>query len=273
MGFQSERALIYCKTYPELSIKHKETVCTAAVSLTNGKPIRLYPVPLRYLDFSTQYQLYDVIDVPIEKSRGDSRPESFRIRPDGLSRREHLGTERDWEARREVVFREPSWHYRCLEELKERQRADASSLGVVPVGAVDWVRLGRRPEQDRLDHEERLKANAARIDLFDTETRKSLEFLPFRVRLRWHCGSNGQVSPTCPGHTAAILDWGLLELGRREGEEASLKKAEILTDLSKYDLHLFVGNFFLHQHVFGIIGLWYPPRRGWKHQLPLPLGS
>ena len=40
--------LIIAKTYPELSAKYGETVCTAAVDET-GNPLRLYPIPFRYL--------------------------------------------------------------------------------------------------------------------------------------------------------------------------------------------------------------------------------
>jgi hypothetical protein len=63
-----------------------------------------------------------------------------------------------------------------------------------------------------------------------------------------------------------ILDWGLLELGRRDGEEKALARMTALSDLREYDLRFYMGNFFLHQQNFGVIGLWYP-----KHQPQLGL--
>ena len=47
-GYTREKILIWAKTYPELSSKYLETVCTAGM-LPSGKPLRLYPIPYRYL--------------------------------------------------------------------------------------------------------------------------------------------------------------------------------------------------------------------------------
>ena len=57
-----------------------------------------------------------------------------------------------------------------------------------------------------------------------------------------------------------VLDWGLLELGRREGWPKACQKLEEISNLKTHDFRLFLGNFFLHQQTFGIIGLWYPKR-------------
>jgi hypothetical protein len=70
MAFETIRVLIWGKTYPEISKKYVETVCTGRVR-EDGSPIRRYPVPLRYLDGSKQYSLYDWIEVPVEKSHSD----------------------------------------------------------------------------------------------------------------------------------------------------------------------------------------------------------
>jgi len=65
--FTTERVLIWGKNYPKLSKRYAETVSTAGVR-ENGTPIRLYPVPLRYLGSDSQYRLYDWVDLPICKS-------------------------------------------------------------------------------------------------------------------------------------------------------------------------------------------------------------
>ena len=74
----------------------------------------------------------------------------------------------------------------------------------------------------------------------------------------------------CPGHTATVMDWGLGELGRREGAEKALQKMEELANLNRYDLHLYVGNLKSRQHIFGIVGLWYPLAAD-VHRNPLEL--
>lgn len=269
MPFERRRVLIYRKTYPELSTRHRETVCTGGVLLPGGSPIRLYPVPLRLLDRALQYELYDVVDVPVERNRKDPRPESHKIDPGRIERLDRLGTERDWEARREHIFADRSWHFDCLERLKAQQRLDRRSLGVIPVARVDEVELEWRTDEERRDHDKRAKEQASVLEMFEEPTRRHLDFLPFRVRVRWTCGTPGATTVGCPGHSASVLDWGVLELGRREGPEKARAKMEELANLDRYDLHFFVGNFFTHQQTFGIIGMWYPTRRGWKNQLGL----
>ncbi len=59
-----ERILITVKTYPTLSRKYGETVCTAGVR-EDGSWIRLYPVPFRRLQETEQYSKYDWIESAI----------------------------------------------------------------------------------------------------------------------------------------------------------------------------------------------------------------
>ena len=55
---QTHAELIWAKTYPELTSKYIETVCTAGL-LPSAKPLRLYPIPYRYLrDEKEQFKLY-----------------------------------------------------------------------------------------------------------------------------------------------------------------------------------------------------------------------
>lgn len=205
--FEKRRILIWGKTYPELSTHHKETVCTGGC-LEDGRPVRLYPVPFRYLTGKTRkYELYDWIDVPIAPSTRDSRPESFKILPEQIEVVGHLSSDNRWASRREVIFRNREWHFGCLEELKAVQRSHRRSLGVIQVGAVDEVELVVRSAEDAADHRAKLTALQGAGDLFGVEM-KDLEFIPFRVRLRWRCAGGTK----CPGHSASVIDWGLLDV-------------------------------------------------------------
>ena len=224
--------------------------------MEDGKPIRLYPVGLRYLARERQYQLYNWVEVPVRRNTSDPRPESYKVIADRAQIVGKADTANGWEDRRAIVFADGSWHYDCLQDLKAKQQSGRSSLGLVGVGSVQDVWLENRPASDKEKHDRKLRALQERIDLFGVE-QKSLEFIPFRVHVRWRCSRQAGLN-ACPGHTASVLDWGLLELGRREGAEKALQKMQALTDLSRYDLRFFMGNFFRRQHIFGIIGLWYP---------------
>lgn len=69
-----ERVLITVKTYPTLSRKYGETVCTAGVR-GDGTWIRIYPVPFRRLDEKEQYRKFDWLECRLIRSPSDPRPE------------------------------------------------------------------------------------------------------------------------------------------------------------------------------------------------------
>jgi hypothetical protein len=77
-GMARERLLITVKTYPTLSRKYGETVCTPAVR-QDGTWVRIYPVPFRRLDEKEQYRKFDWIECDLVKSRTDPRPESHHL--------------------------------------------------------------------------------------------------------------------------------------------------------------------------------------------------
>lgn len=263
---KTTRLLIWGKTYPELSAKYKETVCTGACS-DDGRPVRLYPVPLRYLPDFSKYKLYDWIEVPLAPSPGDNRPESRRVDGD-LDVVDHIDTDPGWMKRRKIIFSDPSWHYECLNDLKKAEGRDRSSLGFVKVGRVEKVWIKQRPEKERREHEKKLKGMQSQLDLFN-EIRKDLEFQPFRIHVKWRC-ERLSGSRACPSHTAGIYDWGLGELGRKMGAEKAKQKVEDLTDLDKHELAFFMGNFKMHPKQFGIVGIWYPKRIDVEKHLSQP---
>lgn len=70
--------LVNCKTYPAVSTRYIETVCTGGIE-RDGRFIRLYPVPFRFLDDEQQYGRWDVIRVRVYRDTRDPRPESHHF--------------------------------------------------------------------------------------------------------------------------------------------------------------------------------------------------
>lgn len=141
MPMDTVRVLIWGKTYPELSARYVETVCTGGVR-EDGSPIRLYPVPLRYLDTGRQYQLYDWIEVPAQRNPRDPRPESYRVTADRISLVGHIEPDTaGWRARAEFVFRDENWQFANVSRLKEAQAANKVSMGIVKPGEILDVRV------------------------------------------------------------------------------------------------------------------------------------
>lgn len=75
---QTIELLVNCKTYPAVSKKYFETVCTGGVQ-ASGEFVRLYPVPFRFLEEAERYGRWDVIKVKVYKDTKDSRPESWHL--------------------------------------------------------------------------------------------------------------------------------------------------------------------------------------------------
>jgi hypothetical protein len=73
------KVLISVKTYPTLSTKYNELVCTAGF-LENGDWVRIYPLPFRALDKDQKYKKWQWIELDLERNTSDVRPESYKVK-------------------------------------------------------------------------------------------------------------------------------------------------------------------------------------------------
>ncbi|MEQ1841369.1 MAG: hypothetical protein ABL994_13255, partial [Verrucomicrobiales bacterium] len=105
-----ERILITVKTYPTLSRKYGETVCTAGVR-EDGSWVRIYPVPFRRLDEAERYRKYDWVECDLIRNQKDPRPESHHpVDMKQLVAVAHLDTADDWRERRRILLRNAKVH-------------------------------------------------------------------------------------------------------------------------------------------------------------------
>src|SRR3954467_8664045 len=99
-----ERVLITVKTYPTLSRKYGETVCTAAVR-PDGSWVRIYPVPFRRLEEGEQYRKYDWVEARPVPNTSEIRPETFKpVDLSDFTAVDHVDTDQQWRERRKVVL-------------------------------------------------------------------------------------------------------------------------------------------------------------------------
>ena len=91
------KVLISVKTYPTISGKYDELVCTAGF-LEDGSMIRIYPIPFRKKSYDQQYKKYDWIELDLVKNKSDFRPESFRPYSfdSEIKILDHLDTKNNW---------------------------------------------------------------------------------------------------------------------------------------------------------------------------------
>jgi len=273
---KQDRLLILVKTYPTLSTKYGETVCTAAMR-EDGTWVRLYPVPFRRLGETEQYRKYDWINCRITRNSQDRRPESFRpLDESELKPTSHVGTEQGWSERRKIVLRKARI-FDKLDELILGAKQNEISLAVFkPAVVIDFV---CEREDSREWDPKRLIAMRSHIDQFslfdDNEWRKTFQVipkLPYKFSYRFQ-DANGRTSQL------QILDW---EIGalfwncvwrdpqRNEQNAVSKVKAKYFDEFIAKDLHFFLGTTLQFHSVapnpWLIIGVFPAP---YQTQLPL----
>jgi len=259
--WQEVRVLIWGKTYPELSTKYFETVCTGG-TLEDGRFIRLYPIPFRYLSEDRMFKKYQWLRLRIKKSTEDPRPESYKVDHDSFQIESTIPTDNQgWLQRSERIFKNKSFCFDSVEELLSKNKIQKTSLGFVRPKRIDDIIIESRPNSEYDEFLKKMIANKERtkqtamFDLVTIEEIKSLQYISQRFKISFHCNSQN-----CNGHNMSILDWEAYELVRKVGLNKANQKLQEILDLSKYDTGFFLGNFRLYPGSFAIGGLWYPKK-------------
>lgn len=268
--WKEARILIWGKTYPELSSKYNETVCTGG-TLENGDFIRIYPIPFRYLSEESSFQKYQWIRARIKKSGEDPRPESYKIDPASIIVEEKVQSDKfEWIKRQRLILSKRSLIFDSAESLLEENRRSKRSIGFVKPFKIDEVYLEERPIEDYetfLRKFQENKEKAKQIDLFGNLTIqeiKELKYISKRFKVKWRCNEDD-----CGGHDMSILDWEVYALQRRVGDMAALDRVKSYLLSNEYAIGFFLGNFRLHPTAFSIGAIWYPKKSNTARNLEL----
>jgi len=262
-----ERVLITVKTYPTLSRKYGETVCTAGVR-EDGSWMRIYPVPFRRLEDAEQYSKFDWIEADFVSSRSDPRPETHHpANYDQLVPVAHLGTEDHWRERRELLLKRATVYDR-LEPLLIGAKENRMSLAVFkPTTIRDFICEDDERDWDT-DKLAQMREKTWQVELFAEEawrqTFKIIPKLPYAFSYRFE-DADGRKS------TLQVLDWECGQLywnclrSSHGDEEAAIAKvrAKYLDEFGKRDLYFFLGTT-QQFHGFApnpwvIVGVFAPP--------------
>jgi hypothetical protein len=269
-----ERVLITVKTYPTLSKKYGETVCTAGVR-PDGTWVRLYPVPFRRLDEEQQYKKFDWLDCGLARNERDKRPETFRpVDQAELKPVDHMGTEDNWRERRRLLLRTARVYDR-LDELIDGAKANEVSLAVFkPTRVIDfiWEDDEREWSADKL---RQMREFHSQLDLFeDNSWRKTFEVipkLPYNFSYRFEDATGRRSELQVLDWEAGALYWNCLRLADGdEGRARAKVRQKYFDEFLQKDLHFFLGTTQLY-HSFApnpwvIIGVFPIPH---EHQLGL----
>lgn len=257
------KVLITVKTYPTLSAKYDELVCTAGFR-EDGTWIRLYPVPFRKKTYNEQYKKYDLVEVDLVKNTSDFRPESYR--PYSLDSEinvvGHIGTENNWDERKQYCL---SKVYHNLSELiaEAKNKEICTSLAVFkPTEILDFYAepVERNWDKDKLD-----KLN--QLNLFESEKEGKFEIvkkLPYRFKFHFVDDSGTESKLMIEDWETGQLFWKQFAKHNDEAKAIEDVRKKYFDDFAKTkDLHFYLGTLYENHaknypNPFAIIGTFQP---------------
>jgi len=265
--WERRRILIWGKTRPELSKTYREIVCTGGIFADTKRLVRLYPIPLRYMDDEQIFSQYQWIEAYVTKSDSDARPESYKIRADGIQTFGKIETQSgNWDARAEWVMR-PENIFQSVEALQERQRQDLTSLGLVKPSIITKIIAEPVNQKAKDEYWRKYQDSLAQMKLpmEEIEHREVKPLMPpdFKFKIHFRCDDK-----RCEHeHDFSVLDWGtdaLYARCRRNGDSQQEAAAKVIDKLKSEvcaedkDLYFYLGNIANHPYNFTIVGLWWP---------------
>ena len=266
---ERKRVYITVKTYPTLSEKYDELVCTAGISEA-GSWIRLYPLPFRKLDNEQKYKKYQWIEVDIERNTSDFRFESHKVlNIDTIKVDESENKKVNWDERKRILFKSEKMYTNLAELIKLAKAPPYRSLAIFkPTKILDFY--SKPTERDwPKDKLERIQEKAKQLSLFQTpdevvEEFKVVQKLPYVFKYKF-VDDQGKVS------NMMIEDWeaGTLYLNclrnanGDEGKALGKVREKYWDDFMSKDIFFFLGTRKSDHHLalnpFSIVGVFYLP--------------
>lgn len=255
------KVLITVKTYPTLSTKYRELVCTAGI-LEDGRLIRIYPIPFREMKEYAQYEKYEWVEIDLEKNRKDFRPESYKCLDHRKIRRiGKMGTNNgSWIERKKAVLKKVYEDMAFLiSEAKDKNKM--TSLAVFKPHKIIKFLI----EPDTREWDPKKLAQFKQKSMFnDDSTFQIADKLPYKFSYVFQDRA-GKTS------TLQILDWEIGQLFwncmRRHKNDEKMActdvKRKYMEDFAKTrDLYFFLGTtkefHFVSPNPFLIVGVFYP---------------
>lgn len=242
---ERQRVLITVKTYPTLSRKYGETVCTAGLR-EDGTWIRMYPVPFRRLEEVEQYRKFDWVECSLQRNSADPRPETFRpVRQSELQPVGHLDTAQSWRDRRRVVLRTAKVYDR-LDTLIAGAKANEVSLAVFkPTRVIDFLWEDEEREWNAAKVKE-MRERTNQLDLFADntwrETFKIIPKLPYSFSYKFEDAAGRISELQVLDWEAGALYWNCLATAEGNEQEALAKvRQKYFDSFLRTDLHFFLG--------------------------------
>ncbi|MCH9665893.1 MAG: hypothetical protein K0U41_08630 [Gammaproteobacteria bacterium] len=265
-----ENLLILVKTYPTISEKYMELVCTAGIN-ENGEWRRVYPIPFRELNKDSQYKKYQWVEVELRQNLSDGRKESYKLHGD-MKILKTIDTGKDglWQERKETLFKSTKV-YEDMNEIIELNKSknikDKISLAIFkPQEILDFKVEAVERSWNAKKIEAILNQNSQGILFPDIQKHISVvPKVPYKFSYKFK-DINGKES------TLMIEDWEVGQLywnciKSSETEKIAIDKVRakyLDTFVAEKDIYLFLGTTKefdgWSSNPFIIIGVFYPKK-------------
>ena len=244
------RVLITVKTYPTISTKYEELVCTAGF-LPDGSWIRIYPVQFRKKDYAQQYSKYQCIEMDLVKNTEDFRPESYRpvSHDTEISILGSIGADGgSWDERRKLVMKKV---YTNLADLiaEAKDKSKMTSLAVFKPTEVKDLKIKaveREWDKEKLESLKQLNI----FETFPSQRPEVVRKLPYEFSYEFVDDAGKKSTLMIEDWEIGQLFWNCLKTHQLKGialEEAEKfactdVRTKYLDDFAKTkDLHFYLG--------------------------------
>ncbi len=266
MSPKKKKVFITVKTYPTLSAKYDELVCTAGIT-EKGRWIRIYPVPFRKLEWKKQYRKYQWIELDLIRNKSDFRQESYKPANQGqtIQSKEFI---KNWEDRKKIIFKAKV--YADLDSLIKDAKNKSKKISLAVFKPEKIIDFKCEPVEDRKWDSKKIKTikeNAKQLDLFNSD--KPHEFfrivnkLPYKFSYVFQDKLGKKSKLMIEDWEIGALYWNCLKRDKNEKIAIQKVKNKYLNEFNKKDLYLFLGttlqNHYRGKNPFIIIGVFPPP--------------
>lgn len=264
------KVLITVKTYPAISTKYGETVCTAGITEA-GKWIRIYPLPFRKINKENRFKKYEWIELELRRNTSDFRPESYRpISYQQIKTIGEIKADRDtWNERRKIVLQKV---YTNLEQLiaEAKDKKICTSLATFkPTKVLDFTyeKTEREWATKQILY---LESEKQQANLFESEDEDEIENfevvdkVPYKFKFKFMDDTGKTSNLMIEDWEIGMLYWNCLKThnGNEQLACEDIKKKYFHDFAKTKDYYFFLGttklNHYVSHNPFVIIGDFRP---------------
>jgi hypothetical protein len=262
-----ERILITVKTYPTLSARYGELVCTAGLR-EDGSWIRIYPVPFRSLEEYQKFEKYRIIEAHVIRNLKDPRPESHKVDFESLRLTEtRLPTTDSWRDRRDWVLGRGKVYHNLADLITSANDFNQLSIATFkPQRIIAFKADSQSPAWDeaKLATLENASRQASLFPEWQPRlVTRYIKKLPWKFSYRLEDSVGRESTMMIEDWEIGALYWRCIREGATAAEAVAKVRYKYFEEFRKKDLHLFLGTtrewHGRGPNPFVVIGAFYPP--------------